>query len=80
MDMLWMSYSYPSAQARVPPPLCYSWMFVAVAVASKNGIRRLRFPFGEVSLHKFLASSLKILCISQKYFASSLQVPCEVSC
>ena len=68
---------YPSAQARVPPPLFYSWMFVAVAVASKNGIRRLRFRFWEGSLHKFLASSLKVLCISCKFLASSLQVLCK---
>ena len=53
---------YPGAQARVPPPLFYSWRFVAVAVALKNGIRRSRFRFWEGSLYKFLASSLQILC------------------
>ena len=58
-------------------PLFCSWMFVAVAVASKNGIRRLRFRFWEGSLHKFLASSLKVLCISCKFLASSLQVLCK---
>ena len=59
-------------------PLFYSWRFVAVAVASKNGIRRLRFRFWENSLHEFLASSLKVLCISCKFLASSLQVLCKV--
>jgi hypothetical protein len=44
-------------------PLFYSWRFVAVVVASKNGIRRLNFHFGESSLHKFVASSLQVLCI-----------------
>ena len=58
-------------------PLFYSWMFVAVAVASKNGIRRLRFRFWESSLHKFVASSLQVLCISCKLLASSLQVLCK---
>ena len=69
-----ISTFYPSAQARVPPPLFYSWMFVAVAVASKNGICRLRFRFWEGSLHKFVASSLQVLCISCKFLDSSLQV------
>ena len=65
---------YLSAQVRVPPPLFYSWRFVAVAVASKNGIRRLRFRFWEGSLGTFLASSLTVLCISCKFLASSVQV------
>jgi hypothetical protein len=59
-------------------PLFYSWRFVAVAVASKKGIRRLRFRFGESSLHKFLASSLQVLCISFKFLASFLQVLCKL--
>ena len=54
--------------------LFYSWRCVAVAVASKNGIRRLRFRCLEGSLHKFLASSPKVLCISCKFLAISLQV------
>ena len=58
-------------------PLFYSWRFVAVAVASKNGIRRLRFRFWESSLHKFVASSLQVLCISCKFLDSSLQVLCK---
>ena len=58
-------------------PLFYSWRFVAVAVASKNGIRCLRFRFWESSLHKFVASSLQVLCISCKLIASSLQVLCK---
>ena len=57
--------------------LVYSWMFVAVAFASKNGIRRLIFRFWENSFHHFLASSLHILCISCKFLASSLQVICK---
>ena len=55
-------------------PLFYSWRFVAVAVASKNGIRRLRFRFWESSLHEFLVSSLQVLCNSCKFLANSLQV------
>ena len=58
-------------------PLFYSWRFVAVAVASKNGIRRLRFRFWESSLHRFVASSLRVLCISCKFLDSSLQVLCK---
>ena len=58
-------------------PLFYSRRFVAVAVASKTGIRRLRFRFWEGALHKFLASSLKVLCISCKCVSSSLQVLCK---
>ena len=58
-------------------PLFYSWRFVAVAVASKNGIRRLRLRFWESSLHKFVASSLQAPCISCKLLASSLQVLCK---
>ena len=56
-------------------PLFYSWRFVAVVVASKNGIRRLRFRFWESSLHKFVDSSLQILCISCKFLDSSLLIP-----
>ena len=58
-------------------PLFYSWRFVAVAVASKNGIRCLIFRFWESSLHKFVASSLQVLCISCTFLASSLQVLCK---
>ena len=57
--------------------LFYIWRFVAVAVASKNGIRHLRFRFWEKSLHKLVASSLKVLCISCKFLDSSLQVLCK---
>ena len=58
-------------------PLFYCWRFVAVAVASKNGIRCFIFCFWESSLHKFVASSLQVLCISCKLLASSLQVLCK---
>ena len=53
-------------------PLFYSWRFVAVAVASKNGIRRLIFHFWESSLLvlcKFFAFLVSCLLVS-----SSLQV------
>ena len=47
-------------------------------VASKNGICGLRFRFWEGSLHEFLVSSLKVLCIVCKFLASSLQVICKI--
>ena len=59
--------------ARVPPPLFWSSAFVAVAVASKNAIRRLwiwEFTFGWL-----LASSLKFLC----FFGRFLLVFCKFS-
>jgi hypothetical protein len=58
-------------------PLFYSWRFVAVAVASMNGIRSLRFCFWESYLQKLVASSLQALCISCKCPDSSLQVLCK---
>ena len=56
-------------------PLFYCWMLVAVAAASKNGIRRLIFRFWENDLHMFTASSLPVLC---KFVVSSLQIPCTL--
>ena len=48
-----------------------------VVVASKNGMRRLRFRFWESSLHQCVATSLQVLCISCEFLDSSLLVLCK---
>ena len=57
--------------------VCWPFLTFLTEVASTNGIRRLIFRSWESSLHKFVASSLQVLCISCKLLASSLQVLCK---